>query len=553
MQRVNRKLRESLAAFREVFRNPGLRRLQTAFATSELGDWGATLAVAVLAFNAGGAAGVGLLLLIRMLPAALAAPFTAILGDRYDRVTVMLSADLVRAAAMAGAAAAAFAGTGIEVQYAIASIVSVVSTAFRPAQAAVLPSLSRTPSELTAANVASSTIESVTSFAGPAIGGAVLAATEPGVTFVVASATYVLSAALLARIGRVETVPDEEQETNLRHVATAGFRAIGSDARVRVLVGLFAAQTLVAGALGVLVVVLALDVLATGETGLGALNAALGVGGVVGAVGAIALIGRRRLARAFTVGTALWGLPIALAAVWDTQAGALVLLGIVGLANTVVDVAGFTLLQRAVPDAVLARVFGVLESVFLGTVALGGVATAALVEGAGSDVALIVSGAFLPIVAVLAWRPLTRIDAAAPGPAPGIELLRAVPFFAPLPETTLERLAARLDRVTIPAGEAVVRQGEAGDLFYVIEQGEVDIEIDGEIVHQRGPGEFFGEIALLRDVPRTATVRARTDLLLMALERDEFLAAVTGHAPSAEAAGAIVAARLGVRPNLGPL
>jgi hypothetical protein len=230
-----------------------------------------------------------------------------------------------------------------------------------------------------------------------------------------------------------------------------------------------------------------------------------------------------------------------------------VLLGIVGLANTVVDVAGFTLLQRAVPDAVLARVFGVLESVFLGTVALGAVVAAALVEGAGPEVALVVSGAFLPVMAALAWRPLSRIDAAAPGPAPEIELLRRVPFLAPLPETTLERLAASLERRSVPAGETVIRQGDPGDLFYVIEDGEVDIEIDGETVHRRGPGEFFGEIALLRDVPRTATVRARTDVSLLTLERDEFVAAVTGHAPSAEAAGAVVAARLGVRPNLGPL
>jgi len=550
---LDEKVREPLGAFREVFRNPGLRRLQLAFAGSELGDWGATIALSVLAFDSDGAAGVGLLLVIRMVPAALAAPFTSILGDRHDRVLVMLSADLIRAAAMAGAAAAAFGGAGIGVLYALAGVVAVVATAFRPAQAAILPSLARTPAELTAANVASSTIESVMSFAGPAIGGAVLAATEPGVTFALASATFLWSAALVAGIGRREVVREDERGARLLRVATAGFQAIGSDARVRVLVGLFAAQTLVAGALNVLVVVLALDVLGIGEAGLGSLNAALGVGGVLGAVGAIGLIGRRRLGRAFGLGTALWGVPIALAALWDSRGGTLVLLGIVGLANTVVDVAGFTLLQRAVPDAVLARVFGVLDSVFLGTAALGAVAAAALVEGVGARATLLVAGIFLPVVAVLAWRPLMRIDAAAPGPPPEVDLLRGVPFFSPLPEATLERLASSLVARRAVAGEAIVTQGEPGDLFYVIEDGEVEVEIDGAPVRRHGPGGFFGEIALLRDVPRTATVRALIETRLVAVERDEFLAAVTGHAPSVEAAGAVVAARLGMRPNLGPL
>jgi len=146
-----------------------------------------------------------------------------------------------------------------------------------------------------------------------------------------------------------------------------------------------------------------------------------------------------------------------------------------------------------------------------------------------------------------------RIDAAAPGPPPEVDLLRGVPFFSPLPEATLERLASSLVARRALAGEAIVTQGEPGDLFYVVEDGEVEVEIDGAPVRRHGPGGFFGEIALLRDVPRTATVRALIETRLVAVERDEFLAAVTGHAPSVEAAGAVVAARLGMRPNLGPL
>jgi MFS family permease len=555
MGRVSVWVQESLGAFREVFRNPGLRRVQVAFAESELGDWGAAIALAVLAFEEHGATGVGLLMLIRMIPAALASPFTSILGDRHDRVLVMLSSDLVRSAAMAGLAILAFTDGPLGALYALAAVVSVTSTAFRPAQAAVLPSLARTPDELTAANVASSTIESVTAFVGPALGGVILAATSAGVTFSIAAVTFAVSALLLSRI-RVQGKEEEAERPSegILRLAAAGVRTIAAEPNVRLLSLLFGAQTLVAGALNVLVVVVALELLDSGERGLGALNAALGVGGILGAAAALGLVGRRRLAAAFGLGTLAWGVPIALMAAWTDEAGAFILLAFVGLANTVVDVAGFTLLQRAVPDEVLARVFGTLESIFLGTAALGALIASALVEGLGIDGALVVTGAFLPVVIALTWTRIVRIDAAAPAPGAELELLRSTPIFAALPATTLEQLASSLAPVSVPAGQVVFRQGEAGDRFYVIAEGEVEVSIDGASTAELAPGDFFGEIALLRDVPRTATVTARTALSAFTLERDEFIAAVTGHAPSAEAAGAVVAARLGtLRPGLGPI
>ena len=447
--KLRAQLRESLAAFREVFRNPSLRRLQLAYAGSEIGDWGASIALSVLAFERSGAAGVGVLLVIRMVPAALAAPLTSVLGDRYHRARVMISADLVRSAAMACAAAVSFAGGPVWILYALAGLVAVASTAFRPAQAAIVPSLARTPAELTAANAVSSTIEGAASFLGPAIGGVILAASNAGVSFAIASGTFVWSALLISQIGPGASSEAEEREAtdgdqDLWPTITAGFRTIAIEPSVRLIVGLFGAQTLVAGALNVLVVVIALDFLGTGDRGLGALNAALGIGGIVGAIAALGLVGRRRLASAFGLGAVFWGVPIALIAAWDTQAGILFLLGVVGLANTVVDVSGFTLLQRAVPDAVLARVFGVLESLFLATVALGAIVASALVDGIGTRATLIVTGALLPVLVALAWARLRTIDAAAPAPGPELDLLRGVPFLAFLPPATIEHLATRL-------------------------------------------------------------------------------------------------------------
>jgi MFS family permease len=556
------RLAQSARAFGRSFGNPGLRRLQLAFAGSEIGGWGYSIALWVLAFEAGGAAALGVLALVTMLAPGIAAPFTSILGDRYDRVRVMVGSDLVRIVLMAAAAGVAFAGAPTGILYALAALASVAATAFRPAQAAILPSLARTPDELTAANVASSTIESATAFVGPALGGVVVAATEPGVSFAIAAGTFLWSAVLVAGIprpapaggdGADQTDPAQDESEGILRAVAAGARTVATESRARLIVTLVSAQTLVAGALLVFVPVLALDLLDWGEEGLGTINAALGIGGVVGAVMAVSLVGSRRLSRPLAIGTVLWGAPIALAAAWDTRAGALVLFGAVGLANTIVDVAAYTMLQRAVPDHVLARVFGVLESLGYATHAVGGVVAAVLVEAFGLQVALVGVGLALPALVLLTWPRLARLDAAAAVPERALELLRGVPFLALLPQPALEALALRAVWVTVPAGEPVFRQGDRGDRFYVIAAGEAGVTIDGEERPPLSAGGWFGEIALLRDVPRTATITARTGLDLLALERDDFIAAVTGHPPSSEAAGAVVGARLAARPALGPV
>jgi hypothetical protein len=307
---------------------------------------------------------------------------------------------------------------------------------------------------------------------------------------------------------------------------------------------LTSAQTLVAGALEVLLVVLALRLLHGGNGTVGWLNTALGVGCLVGVVAVAALAGRKRLAADLGLGVLLWGVPVALAAVWTNVGFALVLFALIGVGNTLVDVAGATLMQRSADEEVLGRVFGVLESLALATLALGALVAPGLVSALGSRGAMIATGAFLPVVLALTLPSLRRVDAAAHVPTEPLALLRTLPLFAPLPPTVLERLASAAVEVRVPAMAEVVTQGAAGDRFYVIRSGRATVEVDGAETGGLGPGDFFGEIALLRDVPRTATVRALEPLDVYALERDDFLAAVTGHAPSRAAADAVVAARL---------
>jgi MFS family permease len=535
---------ESLRAFGAVFSNPRLRRLQLAGIGSTIGGWAYSVGLAVYAYDYGGARLVGLAYFARWGAAAACAPWLCLLPDRFSRRRVMAASDITRVGLLGGMCAVAAAGGSFWIVFALAVAASIVSTVFQPALGALLPSLVATPEELTAANAVMNTVGSVGMFAGPALGGLLLTVSGPASVFGVTSGTFLWSALCLLQIPPDE--PPEYEPVPVASALLAGFRAIASRPALRVVVGLTSAQTLVAGALEVLLVVVAFRLLDAGSSGVGWLNAAIGVGGVLGVVAVAALAGRKRLAGDLGLGVLLWGAPLALAAAWSNLAFALVLFGVIGLANTVVDVAGMTLLQRSADDEVLGRVFGVLESLALGTIALGSLAAPGLLALLGAKATLVLVGAFLPAVLVPLWPLLRRVDAAARIAEEPLRLLRAIPMFAVLPVPALERLAAATTEVRVPAGAAVFAQGDGGDRFYVIADGTASVELDGEPESTLGAGDFFGEIALLRDVPRTATVRAGDALRLYALERNDFIAAVTGHAPSREAADSVVAARLPV-------
>jgi MFS family permease len=540
---IRGRLAESWNAFTQAFRSPALRKLQLAGVGSTLAVWANSIAIAVYAYNADGAKAVGIVLFARWGSAAVFAPWLALLADRISRRRVMLSVDTSRATLVAGMALIAVTDGPSLVVYALAVLVSIISTAFNPAEAALLPTLATTPEELTASNLALNTISSVGMFAGPAIGGVFLAFAGPWLVFVLTAASYLWSAICVFGLPH-DTPPDAAEGSAIGAEFLAGFRAIGEDRHLQVVMGLIGAQMLVAGALEVIIVVDALRVLDAGNSGVGWLNTALGIGGLVGGLVGVALAARKRLAGDFRVGLALFGGTLALLAVSSNFVVALLLFGVMGTGSTLVDVTGTTLLQRSAPPHVVGRVFGVLQSLMLATVATGALVTPLLVSLLGPKGTFVVAGAVLPALAVLTWRAINSIDRNAQVATEALDLLRAIPIFAPLPPAVVERLASIAEEVRVLPGVAVCTQGDPGDRFYAIAEGSAEVSADGEERPRLGPGDFFGEIALLRDVPRTATVTAVEPLRLYALERDDFIAAVTGHAPSREAAESIVSARL---------
>lgn len=545
MRALRERLADAADAYRTVFRNPALRRVQLAYGASITSEWGATIALAIFAYEERGAAGVGIVGLVRMLPAAVATPFAALLADRFRRERVLLWIEVASAAALAASAVAFYAGRAEIPIYALAGALAICTTLVRPTLAALLPSLATTPEELVGANGASLTTESLGTLIGPVVAGFVVAAADAGVVFAAAALVY-LGAAVLIQGVRVESPPRRLQVGKPAEELLGGFRVVAREPRPRLLIALFGAQTLVRGSLNVLIVVLAFRLLDAGEAWVGFLTAALGAGGLIGAFGSVALAGRR-LAVPFGLGLLLWGLPIAALGLWPSKVSALLLLAIVGIGNSLADVGGFTLLQRIVQDDVLARVLGVLWGLAMAGVGIGSVIGPPLIHAVGARGAAAAIGLFLAIVVGLAWPRLVAIDRAVAAPAEELVALDGVALFRGLSVVAKERLASSLIPLSFPAGAEIVREGEAGDRFYVIVEGETAISEAGQPAG-RGPSEYFGEIALLRDVPRTATVSARTPVRLYALERDDFLTAVTGYSGGLEMGEAVVAERLAPTP-----
>ncbi len=559
MSDARESLRESRQALGEVFRNRNLRRLNLAFAGSVIGDWAYGVAASVYAYTHGGATAVGALGVARFVSMAVLSPFAALLADRFDRKRVMIASDSLRVVLVLAAALAISLDGPAIVVYSLAVLTSIASTAFHPALASLMPSLANHPGELTAANVASSTIESLGFFVGPAIGGMLLAFTDVSVVYVFNAATFVWSALLVSGLHPVAAAPAPDAPAAEAATATEppersgmfagvgdGYREIFRNRDIRLLIGLLVAQTIVAGASLVFGVAIALDLLEMGDSGVGVLDSALGVGGLLGGLLALLLAQRGKLARDFGVGIVLWAAPLLIIAAWPTLASALIAMAIIGIANSVVDVNAYTILQRLVPDEIMGRVFGAMESAVIGGMALGALLMPLLISTIGLRSGLVVLGAAVCVVVVPAAAGLRRIDRVALAPD-GLELISGVPMLAVLPENVRERLARRATVASVPSGQVVFSEGDSGDLFYIIESGTADVTVRGEFVRTLSTGDSFGEIALLRDLPRTATITATSALVTRTIERHRFLPAILGDAESSDQAELVVTRLFAIR------
>jgi MFS family permease len=531
-----------LRVFRSLAGNRALVRVVAAYALFIVTEYSVWLAMLVYAYLRGGATVAGLVAIAQLVPAAVLAPFAAAVADRWSPVVLLAGGYLGQAVGMAGTAAAVIAGVPLAA-YAAAVFASVLVTTTRPAQATLIPSVAVTPDQLTAANVAVGWVEAVSVAASGLLAGVLIAVGGVAVVFAVCAGLGVAAMVLVARLRVAALAPSPERAPAVLADLRDSLALTARRPRLRLMVGLLTADAVVVGALDLLIVIVAITVLGRPQAWAGYLNFACGVGAVVAATVSVALVGRRLggpiLGSALVLSGALAALAFGLG-----LGGIVALLTVVGASRALLEIASRTLLQRSVPAQLLGRVFGVLEGMMMAGYALGALLVPLLVYLGGSRLALLGVAAVLPLAAAAGGRGLVTLDAEAPVPVVQIALLRSLPLFAELPAPAIEGLAAALTPVEVSAGAVLIRQGDPGDAYYAIAAGELDVQQDGHFLRRCGRGDGVGEIALLRAAPRTATVIAHTPATVYRLNREPFLTAVLGHAPTHRQAGRIADARL---------
>jgi hypothetical protein len=533
---------------RDALELPDMRRIELGYGLSITGELTGTVALVVYALGAGGAGGADLVAAYaasRTVAGMVVALVLTGLTSRLRRDSLLRLITAVRMVLLAAAALLAALGQPPTAVIAAGAASSALAGTYRPLQAAVLPWLVRTPAELAASNAVTAVMENTGALIGPLLAGGLLAVAAPAAAMAAAAGILAAAAVSLLRL----TVPDtlklaDRGDVHVVRDVTSGladFLRIAPPGGVAILVFV---QTLLRGALVVLIAVLAVHVLALGGSAVGWFTAAFGAGGLAGGVVAAGAVRVTRLGRSLIAGMLVWGLPLAFLALAPTEALCYLVLVVIGIGNAIVDVAGFTLVTKLAGPRTAGKVLGALEFVALAGLATGSILTPVLLHAFGVRGTLVLLGgglAGLALAHAVRFRDLDRAM-----PAPGLEagVLQALPMFAPLPLARIELLAAEIQPRQFPAGAVVTREGEAGDHFYLIVEGAATVTVQGEPRPSLHRGDCFGEIALLRDIPRTATVTAEQALHTLALARDQFLIAVTGNRTSAAAADALAARRL---------
>jgi len=528
-------------------RSRPIRLLLLAWFLSYAGDLAAFTAASVYVYAAGGAAYVGLLGLLKALPGALLVPLVGSWSDRVRRERLLMVSVALRAVLLGAAAAVMTGGAQAILVLVLVGVEAGLASVFRQVQAALLPWLARTPDELTHANTAVSVMQSAAMLVGPAVAAGLLVVSTPQAAMLAACGFTAIAAVVLVGVRPLSSKAPARGAGLLKQLKldmAAGFEAGVRRRGVLPLVIPAAAQTFARGVLGVLTVTIALSVFDLGSAGVGWLAAALGVGGVLAGPIAAVLVRGHRVARCFAAGVAGWGVPMILLAFTHARYWPYLMFGLIGVANVFDDAGVYSALQRVIPSRLIGRALAMRRAVLLLSMGLGSIVAPLLIDAWGARGALITTGLLLVAIVALSVPSLTIIDHRISEPGPDLALLRQVSFFAPLPFALVEHLASELRSATYEPGDVIIQDGQPGERFYMIAAGRARVCKDGKELRQMGTGESFGEIALLRQVPRTATVIAVTSLQARTLTREEFLAAVTGNAASAEGADEVVSARL---------
>ena len=515
------------AGVREVVGNTRMRRLLAAFGVLSVAEWGFVTALGIHAYRVGGAMAVGLVG-FRFFFGAVSSAVLAPLVDGRPRVLTVIAA--LRFLLLGLGAASVLTGLGLWIVIALIAIDAAIAAPYRPAQARLIPSLARAPAEVSAAAAGVSMFKTLGQALGAFLGGVGTALVAPGLVMAAAAGAMGVAAVLTCGI--------DQRTSALRR--TAGARMAGLDAIPRVFRGAASPlviasglRTFVRGLWTSLVVVVALQLFALGSSGVGVLTGAAGVGAAIAVPVTASLIGRRHLATPCALAFVFAGLSLSVVGALPNGEFAAVVLCAWGAAMAIADASSLSLLHRLLDAPTVSRTVGVMESLKLGLEGIGALVAPALVGLFGVRTALILAGLPLPLTIVVSVKRLRSADTTAAGRAALVSLLHQVAALRSLDMASLEDLTARARRIVLPPHTNVVTQDEPGEDFYVIEHGKAEVLVGGYWVGELGRGAGFGERALLRATPRQATVRTLTTTTAHAIDRTNFLAAVTGQPPEA--------------------
>ncbi|MBA3234203.1 MAG: MFS transporter [Propionibacteriales bacterium] len=517
--------------------------LMAAFTASAIGSWAYNVALAVWIFDeTGSAAWVGAATIGRFVPALLFSAYGGVLADRFERVRLMVVLDVASFLIMVVLAVETAVDAPVILAIATAALTSTIGTAYEPAVAAMTPQLVG-ERDLGSANALRNTIDNICVIAGPGLGAVLLLVGPPSIAILANALSFLASAIMMARVRARSTPVDvtEGGEVGAFRQMVVGAKAITSSSSAAVLVAYSVVATFVFGVDTVLFVVLSRDVLGTGAEGYGYLLAGLGAGGVL-AAGLVTRLERRpRFGLIILAGMATYCLPTLVFLLTGSPVLAFILQMVRGAGTLVVDVLAVTALQRSLQRELLARVFGAFNALLLLAVLLGAVAAPLLIDGVGLEAALWFSGAGIPTLCLLGWPVLRRMDAASVARqaalAPKVKLLASCGLFADVSAGGLDQLADAATEMDVPTGQPVVSEGEAADAFYVVVAGELGVSSRGEgsqtqALNGLSAGDYFGEIGLIEQIPRTATVTSVTATKLLRIDGAAFLEALTESAPS---------------------
>jgi MFS family permease len=536
-----------VSPIRELARDRILRRAAAALALYRLADYGPWVAILVYAYGQGGATATGLVSFGILIPTALFAPVAGPLIDRFGAGTVLVSAYALQALAMAATAAALLIGSPPPLVYVLAAVTAMLVTITHPAHAVASPSLARSTEQLVALNAVTGWLLSAGLVLGPAFAGAILAVSSPGAVYAVGATLLATATALVVPLRRIAPpLPDIAAGglvAAMRRVHEGGRALLHMDAS-REVVLVLAATYMMVGAFDVLAVTLSLGPLGIGGSGAGYLTATHGVGAAAAAAASLGLLGRPRLVPVILTAAVLAGVGFLFLGLVTTLVVAFAVAAVAGVSRSLLEVTGQTLLQRVTPTRKLAGVFAFKEGLAMAAWGIGSGTVPLLVAVAGTTGAVVFTGAIVPAVVLLRLRRLIAVDTAVTVPVVTIALLRSLPLFRFLPVPALDGIAGATTDLTIAAGATVVREGDRGSRYYAVADGTFDVSKRGHPLNRLERGEGFGEIALLHDGVRTATVSTRTGGRLVALEREPFLVAVTGHGETNHRAHDIAFGRL---------